>query len=136
MKRLSCLFLFVLLAVRVLATDGAMLASIAVEENWQGRVGRAGEIGPYQMLPSTRADRRRDLRARGVMNPTELQLATEHLNWIRKQLKAAGVPPEPFNLALCWNAGGAGTVTGRAPVASYHYAGRVVAILEQRRAGK
>ena len=136
MKTLSLLFLFVVLSARGLAADGALLASIAVEEDWQGRVGKSGEIGPYQMLPGTRADRRRDLRARGVFAPTERELAQEHLDWIRKQLKAAKVAPVPFNLAMCWNAGVRATVTGRAPVASYHYAGRVVAILEQRRPSK
>jgi hypothetical protein len=113
------------------APAGDMLAAIASVEDWRGRVGRAGEIGPYQMLPSTRADRLRELRAAGVASPSERQLAEAHLVWIQRQLRAADVEPLPFNLALCWNAGVRATITNRAPVRSYDYARRVVALLSQ-----
>jgi hypothetical protein len=43
------------------------------------------------------------------------------------------VDPSPFNLALCWNAGLSKTLSGRAPVSSYDYARRVVAIMEANR---
>lgn len=133
MKRLAVLFLVLILSAAA-ADNSGMLFSIAIEEDWQGRVGKAGEIGPYQMLPGTRADRRRDLRRRGILNPTERQLAEEHLEWIRRGLHAAEVDPSPFNLALCWNAGVRATVTGRAPESSYRYAGRVAGYYENQRA--
>jgi hypothetical protein len=114
------------------AAGGAeILSAIASVEDWRGRVGAAGEIGPYQMLPSTRADRLRELQAAGVNYPTERELARAHLAWIRRQLLAADVEPLPFNLALCWNAGVRATITNRAPVRSYDYARRVVALLSQ-----
>ncbi len=101
-------------------TDGAMLAGIARVEDWQGRRGAAGEIGPWQMLPATWA----------AYRGTARQRAETHLIKLRRDLARLGVDPSPFNLALCWNAGLTATVTGRAPEKSYDYARRVVASME------
>jgi hypothetical protein len=130
MRKLLLLLCLALPSVLVAADSAALLHSIAIVEDWRGRVGKAGEIGPYQMLPSTRADRIRDLAARGIVAPTEQQIAQEHVDWLRRELRKAGTEPLPFNLALCWNAGLNATVTGRAPERSYRYACRVVGNLE------
>lgn len=119
-----------ILGLLAIAARGDTLRAIEIVEDWQHHVGKAGELGPYQMLPGTRADRRRELLARGILNPTEHELAVAQLDWITARLTAAGVDPRPFNLALCWNAGVKGTITGRAPERSYEYARRVVALLE------
>lgn len=101
----------------------AELRAIAMVEDWQGRRGAAGERGPWQMMPGTWAQ----------YTGTAEERAAQHLSWLRRQLVRQGVEPSAFNLALCWNAGLRATVTGRAPVSSYDYARRVVAILEAGR---
>jgi hypothetical protein len=107
------------------------LKAVAVVENArEGQRGAAGEEGRTQFLPSTRADRLRELRARGILNPTEAQIERAHFEWLCTTLRAYGVEPLPFNLALAWNSGAKATATGRAPEASYDYARRVVAVME------
>jgi hypothetical protein len=104
------------------ASDDEQLHAIALVEDWQGRRGAAGEIGPYQMMPRTWAAYRGSATAR----------ARQHLAWLKRELRHVDVDPSPFNLALCWNAGLRATITGRAPERSYDYALRVVAIMESR----
>lgn len=99
------------------------LRAIAVVEDWRGRRGALGEIGPYQMLPATWA------RYHG----TAEQRALQHHAWLCRELARRGVDPSPFNLALCWNAGIHASVCGQAPVSSYVYARRVVAVMEAMR---
>jgi hypothetical protein len=101
-------------------SPAAFLGAVAEVEDWRGQRGAAGEIGPWQMMPRTWASYR----------GTAEDRARAHLAWLRATLERRGVEPSPFNLALCWNAGLHATLTGRAPVASYDYARRVVALME------
>ena len=100
-----------------------LLAGIAEVEGWQGRVGPAGEMGPWQMLP----------RVWVSYAGTAEQRAVKHLRYLEKELLQAGVDPQPFNLALAWNAGLAAVLRGRAPARAYDYARRVCNRIEASR---
>lgn len=129
-----CLLLFLVLAQAptvMVAAPGIddrfnvrMLVAIAQVEDWRGRPGKAGEIGPWQMLPAVRLDRLLEM---DVGTWTDRNIARAHLVWIERELGRRGVAVVPFNVALVWNAGLERTVTGRAPVKSYDYARRVCA---------
>lgn len=53
------------------------------------------------------------------------QVAVKHYEWIKGQLRAAGIDDNVFNVALAWNCGVSAVVAGRIPVQTYHYAERV-----------
>ena len=88
------------------------------------RPGPYGELGAYQFrittwrmhtsLPFSRALDRRysDL------------IAVEHYEYLKRQLEAARVPATPYNIALAWNGGLTGAISGRAPRAARDYAQR------------
>lgn len=65
----------------------------------------------------------------GARNPLQArECARRHVQWLMAQLKARGVNPCAFNIALAWNAGLAGSTRGRAPLRAYEYARDVEAI--------
>lgn len=90
------------------------------------------ERGQWQLTPGVRADRERDLRAQGVKNYTaDMIVAGAHVLWIRQRLIANGCAnPTPFDIAVAWNAGVKAKVTGKAPNASYDYAARFSALVQ------
>lgn len=89
-------------------------------------VGLAGERGRFQMSPAVVA-------TSGGYSQRE---ALRHARWLERQLMAAGADLLVFNLALAWNAGATGALTGQAPESSYDYARRVeqtyLALLRER----
>jgi len=107
------LFAFLLLVGQAFAIDRlAFLQCIAIQENSWGKAGKAGELGPYQMMPKTVRD----------AGGHDLVAALSHLEWLERSLKAKGVKVNAFNLALCWNAGLTRATTGKAKLFSYDYA--------------
>lgn len=101
----------------------AFIAAIfEVEGAGPGVVGPKGERGRGQLMPANHR------RYRG----NDLARAHAHLEDLIAECQRRGVPVLPYNLALFWNAGGPVASSGRAPVSSYHYANRVVNILNSR----
>lgn len=109
-----------LLAALVLA-----LAQIETPNGVPLAPGPAGETGRWQLTPSVRADRGAELEARHE-KVTDEAIARAQVRWLERELVRAGVDPSPFNIALAWNCGLTRTLQGKAPVASYDFATRVV----------
>jgi len=94
------------------------------------RIGRRGELGPYQFRPivwrmytekpfSLAADR------------TEAQVVAEmHFEWIRRGLERNKVEVTPYFIGLAWNAGLQATLNGRVSANSQGYAQRVANLVE------
>jgi hypothetical protein len=110
-----------------------LLDAIRMVEGWQGRPGAAGEIGPWQMLPSVRAKYLtliQDLGpafAQAQMSSDE-SLAQMHIWSIQRELRRRDAFDCAFNIALCWNAGTPRALSGRAEERHYDYARRVEAL--------
>jgi hypothetical protein len=89
------------------------------------RMGRFGELGPYQFRAGTwRMHTRKSFQ---LANQREMadEVAIKHYEWIKQSLTKAGVDASPFNIAMAWNSGVSNVVNGRAPSASFDYAQRV-----------
>ena len=102
------------------------LDAVRQVENWDGRDGRHGERGPYQLTASVWemhepgrpfAMARQEAAGRAC--------ALKHVAWLQAGLSRAGIDPSPFNVALAYNAGRGAVLRGRAPERAYDYAGRV-----------
>lgn len=78
-------------------------------------VGRAGERGEFQMTPAVVAE----------VGGYGRREAEAQMRRLARLLEHAGIDPQPFNLALAWNAGIGAVKRGRAPASSYDYAVRV-----------
>jgi len=90
------------------------------------RVGRFGELGPYQFRPTTwRMHTRKPFRL-AADRATADEVAAAHYEWIKQKLQAAGVRASAYNIAMAWNSGVDNVINGRAPNVSYNYAERVV----------
>lgn len=101
------------------------------------RMGRFGELGPYQFRPTTWRMHTRKPFQMAVQREAADEVAVKHYEWIKRNLENAGVDATPFNIALAWNSGVDNVVHGRAPDESYDYAKRVVNLVhtfEQRAA--
>jgi len=98
------------------------------------RIGRRGELGPFQFRPvvwnsytqkpfSLAADR------------AEAQAVAEmHFDWIKRGLERNKLEVTPYRIGLVWNAGLSATVNGRASATSLHYAQRVANLVESKQA--
>lgn len=109
----------------------ALVIALAQAETPHGvpaRPGPAGETGRWQLTPAVRADRGAELRARRV-RITDEALATAQVEWLMRELARQQVEPLPFNIALAWNCGLTRSTSGRAPIASYLFAARVVNLM-------
>lgn len=90
------------------------------------RMGRFGELGPYQFRPGTWRMHTRKPFQQAVQREAADEVAVIHYEWIKDRLQAAGVDASPFNIAMAWNTGVENVINGRAPSVSYNYAERVV----------
>jgi len=80
-----------------------MVESIRVVEN-STRVGRAGERGPWQILPSVwKQYSKTSQQSASIAEQKRVVLA--HIKWIREQLKTINLPDTPRSIALVWGAG-------------------------------
>lgn len=105
------------------------LAAVETPHGVPALPGPAGETGRWQLTPAVRRDRGADLRARGEA-VTDEAVAAEQVRWLMRELKAAGVDPLPFNVALAWNCGLSRTLSGKAPERSFDFAGRVTHLVQ------
>lgn len=90
------------------------------------RIGRFGELGPYQFRPATWRMHTRKPFSLAVQREAADEVAVIHYEWIKANLEKAGVDATPFNIAMAWNCGVSNVVSGHAPEVSYNYAERVV----------
>jgi hypothetical protein len=90
------------------------------------RMGRFGELGPYQFRSGTWRMHTRRPFSQATQREAADEVAVLHYEWIKDSLEKAGVDPSPFNIAMAWNTGVNNVIRGRAPSVSYNYAERVV----------
>jgi hypothetical protein len=94
------------------------------------RMGRFGELGPYQFRPATwRMHTKKPFRL-AIDREASDEVAVLHYEWIKRSLEKAGVAATPFNIAMAWNSGVDNVLNGRAPEASYSYAERVANLVQ------
>jgi hypothetical protein len=94
------------------------------------RVGRWGELGPFQFRPvvwRTYTQKPFSL----AVDRTEAQAVAEmHFEWIRRGLERNKVEVTPYFIGLAWNAGLQAALNGRTSANSQHYAQRVANLVE------
>ncbi len=94
------------------------------------RIGRHGELGPYQFRPTTwRMHTKRPFR-QAVERLAADEVAVKHYEWIKRTFAKAGVDATPFNIAMAWNSGVDNVLKGRVPSVSYDYATRVTNLVQ------
>jgi len=102
----------------------------------QTKVGRFGELGPYQFRPTTwRMHTTKPFRL-AIQRQEADEVAIKHYEYIKHAFENAGIEVNPFNIALAWNSGVDAVLSGRAPNSSYHYAERVTNLVETFREGR
>lgn len=113
-RHVICLFALVSFVPLFAGIDERILLdAIAVREaSPDGAIGKNQEQGVFQMMPKTVADSGGHDRA----------AALRHMRWLQANLRKLGLAVNPFNIALCWNAGLQRATTGAAKVVSYQYA--------------
>lgn len=89
------------------------------------KMGRFGELGPYQFRAGTWRMHTRKSFQLANQRDTADEIAIMHYEWIKRNLEKAGVDASPFNIAMAWNTGVSNVVNGRAPRVSFDYAQRV-----------
>ena len=127
MIRVAVIFVTLALAAQAAVLDvPRFLSAVRQVEDWNGRDGRAGERGPWQITAAVWAMHMPGRPfAEARREGPAYACALKHATWLRARLVAAGADDNAFNMALCWNAGADGTLRGRAPDRSYDYAVRV-----------
>jgi hypothetical protein len=96
----------------------------------QTRVGRFGELGPYQFRPATWRMHTTKPFSLAIQRAAADEVAVMHYEWIKRTLEQAGVAATSFNIAMAWNCGVDAVLSGRAPDVSYNYAVRVANLVE------
>jgi hypothetical protein len=90
------------------------------------RMGRFGELGPYQFRPATWRMHTRKPFSMATQREAADEVAVIHYDWIKAKLEEAGLDATTFNIAMAWNTGVTNVINGHAPSVSYNYAERVV----------
>jgi len=98
------------------------------------RIGRRGELGPFQFRPAVwNAYTQKPFSL--ATDRTEAQAVAEmHFDWIKRGLERNKLEVTPYRIGLVWNAGLSATVNGRASATSLHYAQRVANLVESKQA--
>ncbi len=89
------------------------------------RRGAYGELGPYQFRPQTWRMHTKKPFSLAVERAHADEIAVKHYEWLRRELREAGIDPSPYNIALAWNSGIGAVTNGRVPRVTYDYANRV-----------
>lgn len=117
-------FIFSALVVTLAATPldrKALLDAIGmVETGGQPRLGRHFETGIYQMTPAVRRQ----------VGGDDKEAALKWLDIIIRRYEAVGIDPNPWSLAIAWNAGPNALLKGYVPWSTYEYANRVTALYQ------
>ena len=102
----------------------------------QTKVGRFGELGPYQFRPATWRMHTDKPFCLAIQREEADAVAVKHYEWIKHAFEEAGVEVNAFNIALAWNSGVDAVLSGRSPSSSYNYAERVTNLVETFRDGR
>jgi hypothetical protein len=94
------------------------------------RMGRFGELGPYQFRSGTWRMHTKKAFSLAVQREVADEVAVKHYEWIKRNLEEAGVDATVFNIAMAWNSGVNNVIHGRAPSVSYNYAERVTNLVQ------
>ncbi len=94
------------------------------------RVGRFGELGPYQFRSGTWKMHTKRPFSQAVQRQAADEVAVKHYEWIKRVLTDAGIDANAFNIAMAWNCGVTNVVKGRVPAVSYDYATRVTNLVQ------
>lgn len=94
------------------------------------RMGRFGELGPYQFRSGTWKMHTARPFSQAVHRDAADEVAVKHYEWIKRTLTKAGVDANAFNIAMAWNCGVDNVLKGRVPAVSYDYATRVTNLVQ------
>jgi hypothetical protein len=114
------------------ATRWATLEAIHRLENPRNvaRPGPRGELGAYQFRIATWRMHTKAPFQQALDRETSDHVAVEHYEWLKHQLELAGREASTFNIALAWNGGLSGVLSGTAPKVARDYARRAVNIAD------
>lgn len=102
-----------------------LLDAISAVENWNGKDGKSGEKGPYQITHQVwNQYTMLDFTDNNVKQHGK-EIALCHLDWIYFQLKKNNLPETAFAYAAAWNAGWNSYFSGTYSLAKEDYAKRV-----------
>ncbi|MBX3749715.1 MAG: transglycosylase SLT domain-containing protein [Opitutaceae bacterium] len=94
-------------------------------------IGIDGEFTAYQFTRETWRDYTNIDPVEALRNPLIADgVAEDHLEFIRRQLRRAGLEASYYNAALAWNAGIGATIRGEARPTQHDYAKRVIHLME------
>lgn len=100
------------------------------------RRGAFGELGPYQFRPQTWRMHTKKPFSWAVERSHADEIAVKHYEWLRRELREAGIDPSPYNIALAWNSGIGAVTSGRVPRVTYDYANRVTNLVAAQKASQ
>lgn len=102
----------------------------------QTKVGKFGELGPYQFRPGTWRMHTTKPFQLAVKRAVADEIAVKHYEWLKRTLADSGIEPSAFNIAMAWNCGVNAVIQGRVPTVSYRYAQRVTNLIESFQAAR
>jgi len=131
-RRIGCFLGTILVALVLISSAHASerwetLQAIYWVENPHNltRPGPCGELGAYQFRERTWRMHTQVPFRQAVDRRQSDAVAVRHYEWICRGLTRAGMPVNPYNVALAWNGGLTATVRGRVSAATRDYAERV-----------
>lgn len=98
------------------------------------RPGPHGELGAYQIRPSTWRMHTKTPFYKANSRAESDIVAVRHYEWIKEGLVRNGVSATPYNIALAWNGGLSATINGKAPRAAHDYARRATNLASEYQA--
>jgi hypothetical protein len=109
MRRITVVFILLHSVAFANIDSTKMVESIRIVEN-STKIGRAGERGPWQILPSVwRQYSKRPLAwassKQSACVAEQKRVVLAHIHWIREQLRTINLPDTPRSIALIWGAG-------------------------------
>jgi len=131
--RLSAVGFFLVLGSVAQAWErGDVLEAIHQVENPTDtmRVGRWGELGPFQFRPVVWRTYTQKPFSLAVDRVEAQAVAEMHFDWIRRGLERNKIEVSPYFIGLAWNAGLQATLSGHTSANSQHYAQRVANLVE------
>lgn len=88
------------------------------------RPGPRGELGAYQFRSATWRMHTSLPFQHALDRKVSDAIAVKHYEWLKRGLEKASVPPTPYMIALAWNGGLSGAISGKAPPVAHDYASR------------